>query len=160
MLKEMRKVKSSQDNVRSMVDRFQRDIQRRKQRKENIANLIKSGNIDDNASRTNHGRNLSASCTGYKMSKAESDQLYDRLIQAQKQTEQLVDEKRRIANEIREYEEMKEVRPNSRDGVPLTKIEVKKLLHRLEQDAARRQTQRERLEIIKQQLQDNEVTFP
>ncbi len=91
----------------------------------------------------------------------ESDRLYERLMEERRQADLIVNEKRKLVNEIREREETRELRlkPSSMLSrynivVPLNKAELETLLQRLQRDTERRKAEANRLGLIKKTLEE------
>ncbi len=96
-----------------------------------------------------------------KMSTAQSNEFYQRLVEAQKQTEEITNRKRAMLKELRDYEETKELQAVSRQSTssdfmsaaPLAKEEVESLLRRFENDQLRRQ------EVLTRRQENSERTL-
>ncbi len=97
--KEMHKIRSARREVESIVTRLQTDVMRRQRRQHNI---------DAAADRGVKIRRAQSAMGGRRMSREESDRLYERLVDAKKESDLLVNEKRRLMEEIREKEEAEE----------------------------------------------------
>ena len=51
-----------------------------------------------------------------RMSKVESDRFYERMLKARYEAQEVTAQKRKMMMQIKEYEEMRELRPNPRGG--------------------------------------------
>lgn len=130
--------------MNGVVDRLQADVLRRKMAKHHV-------------DETKNGLNMKTR----RMSQMESDRLYERLMEERRQADLIVNEKRKLVNEIREREETRELRlkPSSMLSrynivVPLNKAELETLLQRLQRDTERRKAEANRLGLIKKTLEE------
>lgn len=137
VLKQLREPKAGSQEIENMLQRFQQDTERRRVSQKTREKLLK---VEEKQMVNNKP----------KISKAESDQFYERLMNAKKVTEELNNAKRKMINKIREEEEMREVRKTQ----PKSQEEIQQMLRRFELDAARRHNEAKRLEVIKDMIQE------
>lgn len=110
----MRKPKATPEEIKDMLQRFQKDSERRRQYQSNIDSLrAQYEKQDESISKKLQGGNIKQS----KMSKEASDKLYERLMNAQREATELIAHERVLRNEKKDKEEQKELRKfNSRES--------------------------------------------
>ncbi len=128
-LKEMRRPRGSHQEVRRLMGRLDKDLQRRRDAKLAAEAILREG---ERAARS----------PTRKISKAESDRLYSRLVSAHQEAMELVNRKRDMLRQVKEREEQRELEQAKTHARPLSKEEVQALVRRMEQDNQRRLTMR------------------
>ena len=119
-IKSMNKPRISPQEVKGLISRFDRDLQRRQVVRKSIEAIQLSPKCSDPKAR--------------KMTKEESDKLYERMIRRHIESQKVLEKKRELLRQIKEYEETKEL---CQVKGSMNKQEIEGMLERFEISKAR-----------------------